>query len=46
MTGQTISHYRVLDRLGVGLLAEVAHAVRLYREYPNQALAGGLGRTA
>ena len=46
MTGQTISHYRVLEKLGVGFPAEVPHAVRLYREYPNQVVAGGLGRTA
>jgi len=45
MTGQTIPHYRVLDKLGVGFLAEVSSVVELHREYPNQALAGGLDST-
>jgi hypothetical protein len=46
MIGQTIPHYRVLDKLGVGFLAEVSCVTELHREYPNQAVAGGLGRTA
>ena len=34
MTGQTLSHYRVLEKLGVGFLAEVSSVVELHREYP------------
>jgi hypothetical protein len=45
MTGQTISHYRVLEKLGVGFLAGVSSVVELHRKYPNQAVSGGLGRT-
>ena len=46
MTGQTISRCRVLEKLGAGFLAEVSCVAELHREYPNQAVAGGLGRTA
>jgi hypothetical protein len=45
MTGQTISHYRVLEKLGVGFPAEVSCVVGLHREYPLEAVAGVLGRT-
>jgi hypothetical protein len=45
MTGRTISHYQILETLGVGFLAEFPCLVELHREYPNQAVAGGLGRT-
>jgi hypothetical protein len=46
MTGQIVSHYRMLEKLGVGFPAEVSSVVKLYGEYPNEAVAGGLGRTA
>jgi hypothetical protein len=46
MTGRTISHYRVLEKLGVGFLTEVSCVVGLHRQYPNRALAGSLGRIA
>ena len=45
MTGQTVSHYRMLEKLGVGFPAEVSCVVGLHCEYPNEAVAGGLGRT-
>jgi hypothetical protein len=45
MIGQTISHYRILEKLNAGFLTEVSCVVERHREYPNEAMAGGLGRT-
>jgi hypothetical protein len=39
MIGQTISHYRILEKQGVGFLTEVSSVVELHREYPSQASA-------
>lgn len=43
MTGHTISHYRILEKFGVGFPGGVFCVVGFHSEYPNQAMAGGLG---